>query len=217
MVFHNSEDIQIPKTKKFLESVYDSKSAKDTHTLYRDWAKSYEEELISNEYVTPFRCAEALDRQLTDKKCNILDLGCGTGLLGRELQTLGYKNIDGIDFSNEMLKYAKETMIYRKLSREDLNSLYSIKSSPYDAVIAAGIISPSHANPDTINLGISALKSNGIMIFSFNDHALNDKSYMRKIQELKNQIDVEFLEESYGNHIKKLNLNATVYVIQKLD
>ena len=94
MVFYNSEDIQIPKTKKFLESVYDSKSAQDTHTLYRDWAKSYEEELISNEYVTPFRCAEALDRHLTDKKCNILDLGCGTGLLGRELETLGYNSGD---------------------------------------------------------------------------------------------------------------------------
>ena len=134
---------------------------------------------------------------------------------GQALHRVGYQNIDGIDFSEEMLDYAREKQTYRNLWQEDLNALAEIKTGPYEAIFAAGIISPSHANQETIDLGLSALRPNGIMVFSFNDHALNDDIFMAKISELKKNKNITFLEEFYGDHIKKLDLKATVYVIQK--
>ena len=135
---------------------------------------------------------------------------------GQALQSVGYQNIDGIDFSEEMLDYAREKQTYRNLWQEDLNALAEIKTAPYEAIFAAGIISPSHAKAETIALGLSALQPSGIMVFSFNDHALKDNIYMAKISEVKKNKNITVLEEIYGEHIKKLDIKATVYVIQKL-
>ena len=135
---------------------------------------------------------------------------------GQALHRVGYQNIDGIDFSEEMLGYARDKQTYKNLWQEDLNALAEIKTGPYEAIFAAGIISPSHAKPETIDLALSALTPNGIMVFSFNDHALKDDIFMAKIGELKKNKNITFLEEIYGDHIKKLVLKATVYVIQKL-
>ena len=62
---------------------------------------------------------------------------------GQALQRIGYQNIDGIDFSEEMLGYARDKQTYRNLWQEDLNALAEIKTGPYEAIFAAGIISPS--------------------------------------------------------------------------
>ena len=43
----------------------------------------------------------------------ILDVGCGTGLVGSELNRIGYKNLDGLDASPEMLKIAAEKNIFK--------------------------------------------------------------------------------------------------------
>lgn len=42
----------------------------------------------------------------------ILDFGCGTGLMGVELQKVGYTNISGLDGSSEMLRIANTKGIY---------------------------------------------------------------------------------------------------------
>ena len=42
-----------------------------------------------------------------DKDAEIVDLGCGTGLLGEILFNLGYKNIIGVDGSEEMLNICR--------------------------------------------------------------------------------------------------------------
>ena len=73
---------------------------------------------------------------------------------GQALQSVGYQNIDGIDFSEEMLDYAREKQTYRNLWQEDLNALAEIKTAPYEAIFAAGIISPSHAKAETVDLGL---------------------------------------------------------------
>ena len=44
--------------------------------------------------------AKAMDKHLDSKKALILDLGCGTGLVGEALKELDYPHVDGVDFSN---------------------------------------------------------------------------------------------------------------------
>lgn len=45
----------------------------------------------------------------------ILDVGCGSGNLGKSLVKEGFKNIDGLDMSDKFLEMAEETKCYGKL------------------------------------------------------------------------------------------------------
>ena len=182
----------------FLEKIYKSNSKTSSKELYDRWAPYYDKELTENQYVTPFRCAKILSDLINNKKIRILDVGCGTGLLGFSLRKFGFTTLDGLDLSEEMLKIAAEKKIYQNLFNIDLNKLSSFQKK-YDAIIAAGVISPTHANPDTILNSCSILFKKGLMIFSINDHALN----------------FILLDQIYGDHIKELNLNSSIFVLQK--
>ena len=54
----------------------------------------------------------------------------------------------------------------------------------YDAVTAVGVISPNHAGPKTIIHILSLIKTNGIIVFSLNDHAINDIRFSETIKNL---------------------------------
>ena len=68
---------------------------------------SYDDELKSNNYSTPKRCAKALRKYLKNTNSYILDIGCGTGLSGQEILNIGFNNVDGSDFSEKMLYWPK--------------------------------------------------------------------------------------------------------------
>ncbi len=65
-------------TEKFLSQAYSA--PEDTRDLYAAWAKSYDDELSNNGYVTPERCANALAKHSVSLAAPILDFGCGTRL-----------------------------------------------------------------------------------------------------------------------------------------
>ena len=44
----------------------------------------------------------------------MIDVGAGTGLIGIELQKLGYSNLHALDISPEMLKEEKKRNIYKR-------------------------------------------------------------------------------------------------------
>ena len=200
---------------KFLNKVYNPKTSNETKELYKLWAKTYDEELVENKYLTPKRCAQALNQFADNKNKNVLDVGCGTGLSGRALLDEGFKNIDGTDFSEEMLNIASQKKIYKNLFLDDLNKSFSIKHSFYDYIVAAGIISPNHAREKTIDFLLKTLKTNGLFVFSLNDHALKEKAFAKKIVTIKNSNNFEVLQDYYGDHLKKINLKSRIFVIKK--
>jgi predicted TPR repeat methyltransferase len=50
----------------------------------------------------------------------ILDLGCGTGLVGQALYDKGFTNIVGMDISHNMMAIAAEKNIYKEFVEIDL-------------------------------------------------------------------------------------------------
>ena len=48
-----------------------------------------------------------------NKDIKILDAGAGTGIIGEMLVQQGYRNIDALDISEEMLNLAKQRNVYR--------------------------------------------------------------------------------------------------------
>ena len=170
-----------------------------------------------NKYVTPKRCAEAVSRHIKDKQTYILVIGCGTGLSGEAFISEGFYNIDGTDFSDEMLEIARKKNIYNNLFFDDINKSNLNFQEHYLVVAAVGVISPTHAKAETINQILSYIKKSGILVFSLNDHALEDEVYVNKIKDLKNNKSIIFLEENYGEHIKKIHLNSKIFVIKKIN
>ena len=200
-------------SERFLDKIYRSNLDLSTSELYKSWAPSYENELNGNRYVTPKRCAEMLIKKVRNTDIRILDFGCGTGLSGEALHSLGFRQIEGLDLSAEMLKLAEKKSIYSRLLNDDLNTIVKLNQK-YDAIIAAGVISPGHANPETINLALSLLSADGIFIFSLNDHALGHRRFFNKVKIILSHSSVEVLDEAYGDHIIDIGLKAKIFAVK---
>ncbi len=83
-----------------------------------------------------------------DKKANILDIGCGYGLLLNTLSTAGYHNLKGIDISEEQIKIAKELYPDIDFICIDLIDFLKNTSEKYDLITAFDVI--EHLNKEEI-------------------------------------------------------------------
>ena len=66
----------------------------------------------------------------------IIDVGAGTGLIGIELQKLGYSNLHALDISPEMLKEAKKRNISKRFFCVGLSDqqISEIQTGEFDAL-----------------------------------------------------------------------------------
>ena len=198
--------------KEFLQGAYGLDGPEATKALYRDWAQSYEDEVLANGYATPERCAVALAKFATNPDGPLLDIGCGTGLSGAALAKHGFSCIDGTDFSPEMLALAEKKGIYRSLTLGDVNTPLP---GNYANAAAIGVFSPGHAPPESLHEFLAVLQPGGCLVFSLNDHALKDAAYQGAIM---NEIDgggAELLANDYGPHLPKIGMQCRVYVLRK--
>tara|TARA_B100000886_G_C20426106_1_gene494092 strand:+ start:6572 stop:7387 length:816 start_codon:yes stop_codon:yes gene_type:complete len=95
----------------------------------------------------------------------VLDAGCGTGLCG-ELLSPHVERIDGVDLSNEMLKYAQRRGCYNTLFEDELGRFLSQTNCRYDSVISGDAICYFGDLKILFNCTARVLKENGIFIFS---------------------------------------------------
>ena len=91
-------------------------------------------------YVVPQRLVELIRTQNhPDQKYDILDLGCGTGLMGVAISPWA-KSLVGVDLSNNMLKKAAQRNLYQKLVLSEVcEMMKGTTSSQYDLIIAADV------------------------------------------------------------------------------
>jgi len=74
-----------------LKRAYDVKSPEEAIDLYRNWAGSYDQQLERGlRYVAPAVIAQMLSVAEPDHTVRVLDVGCGTGLVGVSLSKLGF-------------------------------------------------------------------------------------------------------------------------------
>ncbi|MER8823996.1 class I SAM-dependent methyltransferase [Mesorhizobium sp. M0991] len=160
------------------------KRIKDSHTLdgdpgrlvhfYRGWATSYDGDVGREGYYGPMVVAELAAAMQTAYLAGeraaiaILDAGCGTGLVGMEMESLGFRLIDGFDLSEEMAEKARQTRVYRHVRADvDLNGLPSeYVSASYDITVCCGVFAPGHVGPDGLRELARVTRPNGFVIAS---------------------------------------------------
>ena len=116
----------------------------DTATVaarYDEWAQTYEHELVNEwRYDAPAVAAGILAEGGIVNP--VLDVGCGTGLVGRFLRHAGFGDVDGIDVSPASLGAARATGIYRQLASADFNhGVLPFPDNTFAAVICVGVLS----------------------------------------------------------------------------
>ena len=164
---------------------------------YDGWAKSYNDDLLNEYGYSAHKIASsALSDIVTDRQASIIDVGCGTGLVGLELVEAGFANVDGIDISKNMLAEADETGIYRKLIWQDVEKDAVIADGAYDAVISVGSFGIGHMGPQAFgDLVRMASPGSPVVIF------MNAEP---------------FVDENYAEHIKALEQN-NIWTVERIE
>ncbi|MEM9147065.1 MAG: methyltransferase domain-containing protein [Pseudomonadota bacterium] len=205
----------VDETVSGLAGAYKISSPDEAKPFYDDWSQRYEAEVAENGYVTPGRCAEALAAHAADRSAPIMDLACGTGLSGLALKAAGFTQIDGFDLSEGMLERARPKGIYRNLAIADLSQPLKMASDIYDNAAAVGCVSPEYMPPTVLDGILGKLPVGGCLVFSVNDHAAADGSIVGRIHDLIDTGFAELLQSEYGEHLPRIDLKATVYVLRR--
>ncbi len=200
---------------RFLDKVYGARGTTATRALYDAWSTSYDAELEEQGYVTPARCSAALARYLPDKELPILDFGCGTGLSGLALKRAGFQTIDGVDLSADMLEQARAKMIYREQWMVTPTKPLPPDTNIYAAISAIGVLGAGAAPISTFDTLMKGLRRGGLLVFSLNDHALQDRTNEARVNEWLDCGAATLLLREYGDHLPGIGLKSNVYVLEK--
>ena len=168
-----------------LASVYGARDSRQTAELYDDWAAEYERDVLSYGYTTPAIIAGLLGRHVGAGAGSLLDAGAGTGMMGEVLNPLGYTRLSGIDLSENMLNLARKKDVYKSLRQMELGERLDFPDDQFVAVVAAGVFTPGHAPPDSLDELLRIVKPGGQIIFSV--QADEDAGFVEKQRALEDE------------------------------
>ena len=107
---------------------------------YDEWAGTYEADLAAWDYRAPAVVAE-LARAHHPDAGSVLDVGCGTGLVGKELRARGFAGrIIGLDISPSSLRVAGEGAAYDRLEQADLQRPLDLEDDVVEVLVCAGVM-----------------------------------------------------------------------------
>jgi predicted TPR repeat methyltransferase len=107
---------------------------------YDAWATSYDHDLAAWSYQAPGVVAETLVTR-HPAAGSLLDVGCGTGLVGRELRARGFAGrVHGLDISRASLEVARQSGAYDELEAADLQQRLPVDDEAVDAVVCVGVM-----------------------------------------------------------------------------
>ena len=166
----------------------DLKDAKNDNRLtevYRDWAKKYD---YDNDHVlgtvSQPKSVNLLSTRLKDKTAKIIDVGCGTGLVGEKLKAKDFIYFDGLDISKDMLSIAKSRG-YRNLFLGSLNKQLPVLDDTYDAAMCIGVFTHGHVSSDGFNELCRIVKPGGYVCFTINEGVFEEYGFKEMIAEFQ--------------------------------
>tara|TARA_B100000700_G_scaffold287034_1_gene342411 strand:+ start:1504 stop:2157 length:654 start_codon:yes stop_codon:yes gene_type:complete len=143
-----------------LADAYALQTPDDNRDLYSRWANTYESGFITdNGYVYHLGVAQVFLGRSTYNDGPILDVGCGTGLVGEALRTDSScpGPLDGLDISPEMLKKALEKRtvegesVYSELHVGDLTAILELADEAYGGITSCGTFTHGHVGPGALD------------------------------------------------------------------
>jgi predicted TPR repeat methyltransferase len=108
--------------------------------LFDQYAEHFDEHLVERlGYQTPALLDAALRKAAQLRDASVLDLGCGTGLMGPYLRPLA-RSLAGVDLSGKMLDKARERQLYDELVCGEIGAYLATQAARFDLVVAADVL-----------------------------------------------------------------------------
>jgi predicted TPR repeat methyltransferase len=161
--------------------------------LFEASAAGFDKHLVCElEYRIPQEMVEALlavDGGRS-KPWDVLDLGCGTGMVGQEIASHA-RSLVGIDLATNMLERSRERNIYTELRCADLlRVLDDEQNDRYDVITAADVFIYVGKLDDLIRTVRRVLRTNGLFAFS--------------VETPKDMIAVDRASDTPGYHLGRM-------------
>ena len=201
---------------------------------YNELAVNYEAIYLKAGFHDPKKCAELTGEcyKLVGKEkeeVDILDMGCGTGLVGKYLKEDGFVKITGLDACPGMLKECEENKpgVHVELIELFLGTPDSYPESlqnRFDVITASGILADNHLDNSVFEEMLLSLRTGGLAIFATRTEYLEKYGYGPYMKSLEEQGKWKFvknivfgrydqLEERVGRFQKT---EAQAFVYQKI-
>ena len=151
--------------------------------LFDQYAPQFEQSLVER---LGYRVPEMLDALVNQEMARLgidgfaraLDLGCGTGLMGRQLRAK-VAFLEGIDVSAAMIAETARKGIYDSLHKAELVAALSTRRSDADLVTAADVFIYCGALPPVLAALVPALQPGGLLAFSLEAHDGPEPLFLR--------------------------------------
>ena len=189
----------------------DLKDAKNDNRLtevYRDWAKKYD---YDNDHVlgtvSQPKSVNLLTTRLKDKNAEIIDVGCGTGLVGENLKAKDFIYFDGIDISKDMLEIAKSRG-YRNLFLGSLNNRLPVLDNAYDTAMCVGVFTHGHVSSEGFNELCRIVKPGGYICFTINEGVFEKYGFKEMIGDFQSRKIWEVISLYKDNYMTLENVKG---------
>eukprot|EP00958_Prasinococcus_capsulatus_P025500 scaffold4368_cov348-Prasinococcus_capsulatus_cf.AAC.5 len=164
---------------EWVHKSYQCTSYAENEKVYDEWAKVYDSTMDPDHYQAPIGLVNHLKKNsLVDVEASVVDIGCGTGLLGKYMVELGgFKNLDGIDQSQGMLDEAGKKGIYKQLVKGTLGLDLPLPDNTYDAAVSSGVFTPGHAPAKSLYDVAKLIKPGGIVCYTLKYDLYENSDY----------------------------------------
>ena len=192
---------------------------------YQTWAATYDSDVIQNYYGIQL-IADLVQQHAQESTAlsgikaadlKIMDVGCGTGLLGKPLYAMGSRYIDGVDLSAEMQAKAEASGFFRRLFEGvDIHqSLPEELQSAYDVAVCVGVFTPGHVLPKALYQLIDMTRPGGLTVVSTRV-PYYDTTDFQQVSDLIEADGVAVLRKSYMNAPYRDDGDAHYWVYERL-
>jgi predicted TPR repeat methyltransferase len=167
---------------KYLNKAESAKSNDDLEICYDVWAGTYDRDVFEFGYHRVLSAMSGLiGRYVIPGSKKVLDAGAGTGILGESLSLLGYKDLTGIDMSENMLEIAEKKKVYKSLQKMVIGNHMDFCENMFYAVLSMGVFTAGcHIPPSSYDEFIRITKPGGHIIFSIRREISGYKDYKQK-------------------------------------
>ena len=208
----SQEDIS-SKRKRYRQELKYDKQIDNLINHYDKWAADFDE-IYGYIGWMDLNKKCTFEKYLEGKDLAILDVACGTGVTSQYLRSLGYTNIDGVDWSINMVNKAKENNVYENVKQGRITKTESLDcpSNGYDGIICMGGIARNeilteYSLPDFIRIS----KPGGIVVYTINPE--EGVSFMKENGELMQDKRIKLLSLESFNYSDELRELCTEYYV----
>ncbi|GFO14254.1 Williams-Beuren syndrome chromosomal region 27 protein-like [Plakobranchus ocellatus] len=181
---------------------------------------SYENSIVSLNYVGPRYCAQMLSGVMNDiPNASVLDIAAGTGWVGQELRKRGFRKIDAHDGAAAMVDVCKKTGIYQNFFVSFVGDGHRlpVENETYDALTCCGATLENHLPPSSQAEFIRVIKPGGFFVNCYRKN-LPDLDYGKKWRAEAQRLEDEGKWILYGrltfrNFHKLTDGNVDIYQV----